>query len=485
LLLSPWQPLKYVTFVHPSLLLFIRIMLYNNNRFSLAGVLCMLLMAISFTASAQTADKVIAVVGKNRIILQSELENQLAQMAQQDASLNNDSIRCEVLQQMVVSKLMVEQAERDSLLVSDEEVEATLENRIRYFVSVYGSKEKLEQISGKTLYQLKDDNREIIRETMLSERMSGQIMQSVKVTPAEVNTFFRQIPADSLPFFPATVELGQIVIDPDVDPEMEKYAREQLERIRKEIVAGEKTFETAAGIESEDPGSRDNGGDLGTMGRNDFVPEFSAAAFKLQNGEISQIVKTKFGFHIIQMVKRQGEQAHLRHILKRPQRTSHDYNKALVKLDSVRAQLIAGTTTFQEAVGKYATDDMSKRTGGMITDAQTGSSAMEIDKLDASLALMIDSLKPGAFSKPHIFDRGNGDKAARIVYMKSITTPHKANLRDDYNRIQEAALNQKKAQRMEKWLAEKLPSFYLKIDPVYTNCSSMKMLQQAQTAKSR
>jgi peptidyl-prolyl cis-trans isomerase SurA len=463
----------------------------DNNRISLSTVWCMVagmlltLTGISFNAQAQTADKVIAVVGKNRIILQSELENQLAQMAQQDASLNNDSVRCEVLQQMIVAKLMVEQAERDSLLVSDEEVEATLENRIRYFVSVYGSKEKLEQISGKTIYQLKDDNREVIRETMLSERMSGQIMQSVKVTPAEVNVFFAKIPLDSLPFFPATVELGQIVIEPGVNPELEQEARKDLETTRQRIVSGELNFETAAGMFSEDPGSRDNGGDLGTMGRNDFVPEFSAAAFKLQNGEISQIVKTKFGFHIIQMVKRQGEQAHLRHILKRPQRTSHDYNKVLVKLDSVRSQLIAGTITFQEAVGKYATDDMSKRTGGMITDPQSGSSNMEVDKLDAGLALMIDSLKPGTYSKPHIFDHGNGEKAGRIVFMKSITTPHKANLRDDYNRIQEAALNQKKAQRMEKWLAEKLPSFYLKIDPAYTECSSMRTLQQAQTAKSR
>ncbi|RYD57689.1 MAG: peptidylprolyl isomerase [Sphingobacteriales bacterium] len=466
-------------------------MLYKNRFSFLLSIPCMVaimllaLSGISITANAQTADKVIAVVGKNRIILQSELENQMAQMAQQDATLNNDSTRCEILQQMIVAKLMVEQAERDSLLVSEEEVEATLENRVRYFISMYGSKEKLEQISGKTIYQLKDDNREIIRETMLSERMSGQIMSTVKVTPAEVTTFFNKIPADSLPFFPATVELGQIVIEPGVDPEIEALARKSLEDIRKKIVAGEISFETEAGIESEDPGSRDNGGDLGTMGRNDFVPEFSAAAFKLQNGEISQIVKTKFGFHIIQMVKRQGEQAHLRHILKRPQRTSQDYNKVLVKLDSVRAQLIAGTTTFQEAVGKYATDDMSKRTGGMVTDPQTGSSTMEVDKLDASLALMLDSLKPGAFSKPHIFDRGGGDKAGRIVYMKSITTPHKANLRDDYNRIQEAALNQKKAQRMEKWLAEKLPSFYLKIDPNYVNCSSMHMLQQAQTAKTR
>ena len=195
-------------------------------------------------------------------------------------------------------KKLVEQAERDSIEISEEEVEGTIENRIRYYVSLYGSKEKLEEISGKTVYQLKEENREIIREGMLAERMQGKILQNVKITPAEVNAFFKSVPADSLPFFPATVEMGQIVIDPPINPEVEKITRENLENIRKQIVQDGKDFEMMASIYSQDPGSRDNGGDLGTIGRKDVVPEFAAAAFKLQNGEVSPIVKTKFGFHM-------------------------------------------------------------------------------------------------------------------------------------------------------------------------------------------
>ncbi len=433
------------------------------------------MVAANYTyAQSVSADKIAAVVGRNRIILQSELETELANARQENPNYS-DTMKCVILQQIILNKVMAEQAERDSVMISDEEVEAALDNRVRYFVGMYGSKEKLEQVSGKTIYQLKDEYREIIREGMISDKMKGNILQNVKITPAEVQAFYKQIPADSLPFFPATVEMGQIVIDPEVSPELEQYARKKLEDIRKQIVNDGKGFEVMAGIYSEDPGSRDNGGDLGVVSRTDVVSEFAAAAFKLQNGEVSPIVKTKFGYHIIQMVRRQGDQAHLRHILVKPERTSADYKKALDKLDSVRALLITGKMTFQEAVGKFATDEISSRTGGMVTDPQTGSSILEVDKLDPGLALMVDTLKPGSFSQPQVFERGPGDKSCRIVYMKSITSPHKANLKDDYNRIQEAALQQKKGLKMEEWLSEKLPTYYLKIAPEYQSCGSLQM----------
>lgn len=444
--------------------------LVRNTRFLLLAVVC----CLSLSATAQPADKILAVVGRSRIILNSELENSVAQMKQGGTDVDEE-MKCTMLQQMILQKMLVEQAERDSVLVTDEEVEGTLDNRVRYFISLYGSKEKLEQVSGKTVYQLKEDYRDAVRETMIAEKMQGQILQHVKITPAEVKNFYDKIPADSLPFFPATVEMGQIVIDPPVSPELEQYAREKLEKIRKDIVEGGADFELQANLNSQDPGSRDNGGDLGVVSRKDLVPEFSAAAFKLQNGEISQIVKTKYGYHIIQMVRRQGEDAHLRHILIKPEITTADFQKALLKLDSVRAELISGKITFQEAVGKYGTDEMSKRTGGMIPDQQTGSTQLEVEKLDPTLALMIDTLKPGSFSQPQVFDAGKGEKSCRIVYMKSISSPHKANLKDDYGKIQEVALQQKKSKTMDEWLAEKSPSYYIKIDPDYKSCSVLQV----------
>jgi peptidyl-prolyl cis-trans isomerase SurA len=441
-------------------------------------VTLLIVLVVSAGAHAQTLDKIVAIVGKNRIILQSEIDAEAANYKQQMPDFH-DSMKCDLLQQMIMRKMLVEQAERDSLLVADEEVDGTLEQRIRYFISMYGSKEKLEEISGKTIYQLKEENREIIKEGMLAERMQGKILQNIKVTPAEVQNFYRQIPADSLPFFPAAVEMGQIVIDPPLNPELEAYTRQEMENIRKDIVQGGKDFEVMAGLHSQDPGSRDNGGDLGTISRTDVVPEFAAAAYKLQNGEVSPVIKSKFGFHIIQMVARRGDQVHVRHILKRPERTSGDFKIAMAKLDSVRAQLVAGTLTFQEAVGKYSTDEMSSRTGGMIADQQTGSTTLEIDKLDPALALMIDTLKPGSFSKPQVFDKGNGEKSTRIVYMRSISEPHKANLKDDYGKIQEVALQQKKAKKLDQWMAEKSPSYYLKVDEEYQSCANIQQMSNA------
>jgi len=422
-------------------------------------------------AKAQTADKIIAIVGKKRIVLQSELEVQIIQMKMQDPNYN-DTMKCKLLEQMIVQKLLVEQAERDSLVVSDEEIEGTLDNRIRYFVSMYGSKEKMEQATGKTIYQLKEEYRETFKEQLLAEKTQAQLLQTVKITPSEVKAFFDKL--DNLPFFPATVEVGEIVIAPPVSPELDEYARVRLEKVRKEIVTDSKDFGAMAGINSQDPGSRDNDGDLGTISRTDVVPEFATAAFKLQNGEVSQVIKSKFGYHIIQMVERKGEQAHVRHILIRPERTSADFQKSLNKLDSVRAELVSGKTTFNEAGGKYSTDDNSKRTGGMRTDPNSGGTALEIDKLDPTLALMMDSLKVGSFSQPHVYTNESGEKSCRIVYLKRRTEPHKANLTDDYSKIQHVALSQKQTKKVEQWIKEKLPSYYLHIDPEYTTCKNLK-----------
>jgi len=438
----------------------------------------MTLLVCSFSLSAQeSADKIITIVGRNRIILQSDLELEAMQMRQQDPKFD-DSMKCLLLQQMILRKMLAEQAERDSVMVNDEDVEGQLENRLRYFIQLYGSKEKLEQISGKTIYQIKEENRDAIREQMVAEKLQGTILENVKATPAEVEAFYKKIPTDSLPFFPATVEVGQIVIDPPVSKEMNDYAHDKLEGIRKDIVEGRKTFETAAGLYSDDPGSRDNGGRYdGVTRTGPWAPEFVAAAFKLQNGEISPIVKTKFGYHIIQMVQRKGDEADIRHILIKPEVTSSDFAKALATLDSIHTILAAGKMTFQEAVGKFSTDEAAKRTGGMIVDPTTGNMELDMTKLDPAMVLMLDTMKQGGYSAPHIFVTDMHDKSCRIVFLRNRTSPHKANLHEDYNRIQEVALAQKKQQKMQNWLVAKLPTYYLWIAPEYKDCRVLRELR--------
>jgi peptidyl-prolyl cis-trans isomerase SurA len=418
-------------------------------------------------------DKVIAVIGRNKIILQSELEAQFSVFRQQDPNIS-DTAKGDLLQQMVVQKLLVEQAEHDSLLISDEEVESNLENKLRYFIRQYGTKERMEEIAGKTVYQIKEDNREVIKEQMLAERMKSKVLENVKITPSEIRVFFEKIPLDSLPFFPATIEVGQIVIDPPVSPEIDTLTRQKLLDIRNQIVNDGKSFETMAGLYSEDPGSRDEGGMMRDIARTALVPEFATAAFKLQNGEISGIVKTVFGYHIIQMVQRKGEQADIRHILIRPPRTTADFKVAFNKLDSVRALLIAGVIGFPEAVGKFSTDDAAKQTGGMITDPQTGSAQLEIDKLDPAMVTMLDTLKPGTYSQPQMFQTERGEQSARIVYVKTRTEPHKANMKDDYSKIQEVALQQKQGKVLQEWLVAHIPTYYMKLAPEYRNYAVFK-----------
>jgi peptidyl-prolyl cis-trans isomerase SurA len=432
-------------------------------------------MFCSYALSAQeSADKIIAIVGRNRIILQSDLEMEVLQAKQQNPAFS-DTMKCMLLQQMVLRKMLLEQAERDSVMVTDEDVEGQLDNRLRYFIQVYGSKEKLEQISGKTIYQIKEENRDAIREQMVAEKLQNTILENVKMTPAEVNEFYKKIPVDSLPFFPSTVEVGQIVIDPPVSPEMDDYAHQKLEGIRNQIIKDGKSFETMAGLYSDDPGSRDNGGRYDGITRTGpWAAEFVAATFKLQNGEISPIIKTKFGYHIIQMIQRKGDEADVRHILIKPEVTSADFKKALNKLDSIRTLLVSKTMTFQEAVGKFSTDEAAKRTGGMIADPATGNSELDMTKLDPAMVLLIDTMKVGDVSTSHIFLTDSREKSCRIVFLRGRTSPHKANLKDDYSRIQEVALAQKKQIKMQNWVMSKLPTYYLKLTPEYQDCPALK-----------
>jgi peptidyl-prolyl cis-trans isomerase SurA len=435
-------------------------------------------LATFFTGYAQlddlsgTADKIIAIVGKNRIILQSELEVGFAQFKQSDA-LIDDSMKGHVLQQMVLQKMLAEQAERDSLLVADEEVDGNIENKLRYYIRQYGSKERLEEATGKTIYQLKDENRDIIKEGLMAERMQGKILENVKITPAEVKAFYDKVPTDSLPFYPAMVEIGQIVVDPLVSKELDDYARKKLEDIRNDIVNNGKSFETMAGIYSDDPGSRDNGGRYDGITRDGgWAPEFVAAAFKLQNGEISSIIKTQFGYHIIQMIQRKGDQVDLRHILIIPEKTKADYDVAFQKLDSIRSILIEGKMNFAEAVGKFSTDESAKQTGGMTLNPETGASEIDIAALDPQMVLMLDTLKPGSYSAPQVFQNERGNQSSRIVYLKSRTEPHKANLKDDYSKIQNVALSQKKAQKLQDWVKSRMGNTYVRIATPYDSSSA-------------
>ena len=416
------------------------------------------------------ADKIIAVVG-NKIILKSDLDNALMDMQRQGVELPPDA-RCMALEQAMGIKALVLQAEKDSLPISDDEIDADIDNRIRYFINQYGSKEEVEKIAGKTIYQLKEDFKDGIRDQKLASSMRNKIVEGVSITPNEVKNYFETIPTDSLPFYETQVELGQIVVYPKASRDAEEYCIEQLKEYKSQIESGKKDFATLAAAYTEDPGSKERGG-MYEVNRNqkDLDPVWLSKAFTLKEGQTSSPFKTRFGYHIIQLVSRAGDDAVVRHILKIPQVTQYEIAAGVSKLDTVRSYLIAGTLDFGTAVSKYSDDESSKFTGGMIQGRE--GSFMYIDQLDKDMVTLLKDLKVGGFSQPAEFQDERGKKGIRILYLKSKTEPHRENIKDDYNKIAQRALEKKKEDALEKWFAEKTNSYFIKIDQDYIACPSL------------
>jgi peptidyl-prolyl cis-trans isomerase SurA len=429
-----------------------------------------------------SADKIIAIVGDN-IILQSDLEGELQELQTQSNTPLPQNAPCAILEQMIAQKALVIQAERDSLPVSDDEVEGDLENKIRGFINEYGSQQKLEQIAGMSVYQLKEKFREPIREQLLADAERKKIIDEVKITPTEVEDYFNHIPKDSLPFFESEVEVGQIVITPKADPEVEEYTLNQLKGIKKQIDDGSASFVTMMNLYSQDPSSKQNDGTFTiTKGDKTIDPNFMAAAFRLKNGEISDPVKSKFGYHLIQMVRREGDNAEVRDLLLIPDITSIDLKKAENKLDSIRADIIAGKLSFGEAAVKYSDDPNAKMYAGMFAGPD-GSTFLTIDQLDPGVVLAIDSLKPGQITSPTTFTDDYGKKSTRIIYLESRSKPHRENLNDDYDKIQQQALQQKQYAALSKWFSDKMRTFYIMVDNDYKNCTDVeKWAQESELA---
>jgi peptidyl-prolyl cis-trans isomerase SurA len=450
---------------------FLNLKLSRVMRILLLSFALLLHPAVWAQPKKVVADKIIAVVG-DKIILRSDIDNTLLDMQRQGMDLPPNA-RCLSLEQAMGIKALVLQAEIDSLPVTDEEINADIDNQIRGFINAYGSKEKLEEVSGRTLYQLKEDFRDGFRDRKLAGAMRSKIIDNVRITPNEVKHYFDQIPKDSLPYYESELEIGQIVIYPKAGREAEEYCIEQLKTFRQQLESGRKDMSTLAALYSDDPGSKDKAGQY-ELNRNErqWDPAFLAKAFSLKEGQVSAPFKSKFGYHIIQLVRRSGDDAIVRHILKIPQITKTEINAAKQKLDSVRAMLITKSTTFGEAVAKYSDDEASKFTGGRRSNAE-GSTYITIDQLDKDMVLMMNNLEVGQYSAPTEFTDERNKRGVRIVYLISRSEPHRENLKDDYNKIAQRALENKKNEVLEKWFNEKIGTYYIRIDEEYRNCEEM------------
>jgi peptidyl-prolyl cis-trans isomerase SurA len=435
------------------------------------------LIAISgFAQQKVVADKIAGIVG-DKIILKSELSTAIADAQRNSGGAEVKGLdECSILDGMLIQKALVVQAEKDSLPVTDEEVEAEVDQRVRYFIQLYGGKDAFEQIAQRTVYQAKQDFMAPIRESRLANAMRGKIVEDVKITPAEVKEYYDKIPADKRIFYESQMQLNQIVLYPKASRDIEKLAIDDLNEYKQQVESGQRKFESLAQIYSDDPGSKDRGGEI-ELNRNDskmWDPVFFSTAFRLKEGQVSAVIKSKYGYHIIQLVSRNGDDIVVRHILRIAQITDAEVTESTARLDSVRAQLQTGNMSFGEAVAKYSDDDQAKSTAGQIM-SKSGSTFLTISDLDKDMVLMLknQNLKAGEYSKPVVFTDERGKKGIRLVYMVSKSEPHRENLRDDYNWIAQRALDEKKNAALEKWFIQKIPTIYVMIDGEYKNCSNL------------
>ena len=446
------------------------------KAYFLLFILAVASVTSSFAQTSQpksiVADKIVAVVG-NKIILKSDLDNSIIDMQRQGVEIPENA-RCQILDQAMGIKALVLQAEKDSLPVTDEEVETIIDNKIRAFISQFGGKDELEKIAGKTIYQLKEDFKEPIRDQEMAKAMRSKVVENVRITPNEVNTYFNKIPKDSLFLYESELELSQIVSFPKAHRDAEEYCIQQLKDFKSQIETGKTTFQNLASMYTQDPGSKETGGQY-DINRNskDLDPIWLSKAFTLKEGQVSNPFKTRFGYHIMQLVSRSGDDASVRHILLIPQVTSIEIKQGIERLDSVRSKLIAGTIDFGEAVAKYSDDDEHKFTAGRVL-GRDGGSYVTIDQLDKDMVIMLKSLKVGQYSQPTEFLDERGRKGVRIVYLKTKTEPHRENLKDDYDRIAQRALEEKKNDVLEQWFMKKVVTYFIQIDDDYKSCAEMK-----------
>ncbi len=443
------------------------------QKFAALQWFTVLSLGVSLTGFGQeqkpiSIDKIIARVD-NHYILKSELQERVAQFK---ANGQKAPDNCQILESLIISKLLLAKAEIDSVMVEDKDVDNELDGKMGYMIQRFGSEKNIIEAYGKSIENLKSELRKDVKEQKIIQKMQSTISGNVKYTPSEVRKFFYAIPKDSLPHMPSEVEIGHIVRKGTVTKEQKEKLRNQLLDLKAKVEKGE-DFAMLAQIYSEDVGSAKNGGDLGFTKRGSMVAEFEGAALGLKPGEMSNIVESQYGFHLIKLIETRGAEYHARHILLRP-----DYNKgtdmtfATRYLDSLRVLIKKDSVSFAKAALNNSEDKMTSETGGLISDPSTGISKLTLDvNMDPALYFAIDTMKVGDLSTPVAYRTEDGSSAMRILWYKSKSEPHTANLKEDYEKLAQIVLNNKRNNALEEWFKKAQGDVYISVEPEYKNCS--------------
>jgi peptidyl-prolyl cis-trans isomerase SurA len=434
---------------------------------ALISILVLTFSGFNSRAQEQVIDEVVAVVGAN-YILQSDIEAQYVQFRMQGGITDARATRCQILEDILFQKLLLNQAELDSVQVTDDQIEQTMNARFRYYIQQFGSQEKLEQFYKKSLIEIREEFRTLVKEQLMVDEVQQKIVKDIKVTPSEVRSFFNGLPRDSIPMIDTEYELGWIVKEPAINKEELEATRERLQALRDRIMKGE-SFNTLAVLYSEDPGSSKKGGEIGLMSRGTLYPEYEAAAFGLKKGEVSEIIKSKAGFHIIQLIERRGEQINTRHILLMPKISGTDLINASRLLDSIAGLVRDKKMTFEEAALRFS-DDPGKINGALMVNEATGNTRFFASQIDPKVFFSIDKLQPGEITRPITMLNSEGKQSLNLYMLITRTEPHRANLKDDYSTIQEWAMNKKRGETINKWIGDKISKTYFRINESYNDC---------------
>ena len=429
---------------------------------------CLLLLVLSIlsvylSAQSNVVDKIVAIVGEE-IILKSDIENEFLSEQSQGIISSSSDYRADILEKQLIQKLLVAQAKIDSIVVTEDEVEAEVNSRIQYFTSVLGSKERVESYFIKTIADIKNDLRAPTREKLIAENMQQHIVNKIRSTPSEIKAYYKKLAKDSLPDIPDKYEIQQIVLKPTISDAEKERLRDRLREFRDQILNGEKTFNTLAVLYSED-GASSRGGELGYMSKTEMVPEFAEAAFNLKPGKISKIVETEFGFHIIQLIDRQGEKINVRHIILQPKVTDEEREEALHRLDTIRTYIMDKKMTFEEAAHYFSTDKKTRNNGGLVAAAD-GDSRIEKAAIGGETARQVNRMKVGQVSEP-FNERTEHGEELKIVKIKAFYPQHKANLDDDWMIFEMMLKRDKQMEKLEKWIKEKQANTYIHLDDDY------------------
>jgi peptidyl-prolyl cis-trans isomerase SurA len=423
---------------------------------------------IRLNCQTKIVDEIVATVGDKKI-LYSDIEREYYQVLAQGQDPTPD-LRCNILEGLLTQKLMVNQAEVDSIEVTDLQVEMSLDQRMQYFIGQIGSEEKLEEYFNKSVIEIKEDNRDAIREQILTESMRSQIVKDLKITPSEIRAFYRNMPGDSIPYIDAQVEVSQIVLYPESSDEAVLEVRERLLDLRQRIINGE-NFATLAVLYSEDPGSAAKGGDIGYVYKSEVDPEYAKAAAGLKTGQVSRIVESEFGYHLIQLLDRAGDRIHTRHILMKPRISAEEKIRTQERLDSIVTLIRLDSTKFETAAMLYSGDKDTRLNGGQMINPQTGNARFALDQFETRDYIVINKLSVGEISGSYESVDNKGKVIFKVIKLKSRSNPHVANLKEDYSLFKQMTAANKENEIFMKWISDKIKTTYIKVNDKFKDCS--------------